>query len=115
MGGTALKRKARRNKAKARVKNHRIKVQGFKPVIKTVDVEAIKEEFKKAPSKSTKAKAEKVNEGIVEKEKYLNLFDEFNEIADKNHLKCELKAYRFVKSYGPLLFHTVLDIFVSKN
>ena len=38
-------------------------------------------------------------EGIVEKEKYLNLFDEFNEIADKNHLKCELKAYRFVKSY----------------
>ena len=54
-------------------------------------------------------------EGIVEKEKYLNLFDEFNEIADKNHLKCELKAYRFVKSYGPLLFHTVLDIFVSKN
>jgi tRNA G37 N-methylase Trm5 len=54
-------------------------------------------------------------EGIVEKDKYLTLFDEFNEIAEKNHLKCELKAYRFVKSYGPMLFHTVLDIFVSKN
>ena len=54
-------------------------------------------------------------EGVVEKEKYVSLFEEFKEIAEKNHFKCELKANRFVKSYGPRLFHTVLDIFVSKN
>ncbi|MFX1488714.1 MAG: class I SAM-dependent methyltransferase family protein [Promethearchaeota archaeon] len=54
-------------------------------------------------------------EGVVEKEKYISLFDEFREIAEDNHFNCELKAHRFVKSYGPRLFHTVLDIFVSKN
>ncbi|MFX1479835.1 MAG: class I SAM-dependent methyltransferase family protein [Promethearchaeota archaeon] len=54
-------------------------------------------------------------EGVVEKEKYVSLFEEFREIAEDNHFNCELKAHRFVKSYGPGLFHTVLDIFVSKN
>lgn len=68
MGGTALKRKARRNKARAKAKNHMIKVQGFKPVIKTVDVEAIKEEFKKkaTPAPKAKAKAEDVKEEKTE-------------------------------------------------
>ena len=54
-------------------------------------------------------------EGVVEKEKYTTLFEDFNEVAESNHYKCELNSYRFVKSYGPNLFHTVLDIFVFKN
>jgi hypothetical protein len=66
MGGTALKRKARKNIARAKAKNHAIKVRGFKPVIKTVDVEAIKEEFKKKLS-SAKPKVEKVKEETTNK------------------------------------------------
>jgi tRNA wybutosine-synthesizing protein 2 len=54
-------------------------------------------------------------EGVVENEKYLGLFEEFNEIAKKESYKCELKTYRFVKSYGPNLYHVVLDIFALKN
>ncbi|MFO8018111.1 MAG: class I SAM-dependent methyltransferase family protein [Promethearchaeia archaeon] len=53
-------------------------------------------------------------EGVVDKDKYLDLFEEFNEIAAKKGIICELKAKRFVKSYGPNLFHTVLDIEASK-
>jgi tRNA wybutosine-synthesizing protein 2 len=54
-------------------------------------------------------------EGIVDKEKYLGLFTEFKEIAEKNDFKCDLLAKRFVKSYGPGLYHVVLDINVYKN
>ena len=54
-------------------------------------------------------------EGIVDKEKYISLFEDFNKIAKKENCKCELQSYRFVKSYGPKLFHIVLDIFVMKN
>ena len=54
-------------------------------------------------------------EGIVDKEKYLDLFNEFKEIAEKNDFKCDLLAKRFVKSYGPGLYHVVLDINVYKN
>ncbi|UCC21251.1 MAG: class I SAM-dependent methyltransferase family protein [Promethearchaeota archaeon] len=54
-------------------------------------------------------------EGVVENEKYLMLFEEFKKIAKKESYKCELKTYRFVKSYGPNLYHIVLDIFVLKN
>ncbi|MFX0000027.1 MAG: class I SAM-dependent methyltransferase family protein [Candidatus Hodarchaeota archaeon] len=53
-------------------------------------------------------------EGVVEKDKYIELFEEFNEIAYKESYKCELKSHRFVKSYGPNLFHVVLDIIVIK-
>jgi len=53
-------------------------------------------------------------EGIAEKDKYIVLFEEFNEIAQKESYKCELKSHRFVKSYGPNLFHVVLDIIVLK-
>ncbi len=53
-------------------------------------------------------------EGVKEKDKYLELFDEFNEIAQQNGYKCELKEYRVVKSYGPRLYHIVVDILVNK-
>ena len=53
-------------------------------------------------------------EGVKEKEDYLLLYNEFNEVAKINGYKCELKEHRFVKSYGPRLYHTVLDILVSK-
>ncbi len=51
-------------------------------------------------------------EGIVDKDNFMSLFDEFNNIVEKMNYKCKLKANRFVKSYGPNLFHTVLDILV---
>jgi len=54
-------------------------------------------------------------EGIVEKETYISLFKEFEEICQKEQFNCKLESHRFVKSYGPNLFHIVLDIFVRKN
>lgn len=54
-------------------------------------------------------------EGVVEKEKYLDLFDEFKEIAKRQSLQCKLLSKRFVKSYGPNLYHIVLDIEVLKK
>jgi tRNA wybutosine-synthesizing protein 2 len=54
-------------------------------------------------------------EGIVDKEKYLDLFNEFKEIAEENDFECDLLANRFVKSYGPGLYHTVFDIKVYKK
>ncbi|MFX0139685.1 MAG: class I SAM-dependent methyltransferase family protein [Candidatus Hodarchaeota archaeon] len=53
-------------------------------------------------------------EGVVEKDNYIALFEEFKEIAQKERYKCELESHRFIKSYGPNLYHVVLDIFVLK-
>ena len=47
MAVTRLKRKNRKDKSISAVRRQSLKIQGFKPVIKNVDVEAIKEEFKK--------------------------------------------------------------------
>jgi hypothetical protein len=47
MAVTRLKRKNRKDKSISAVRRQSLKNQGFKPVIKNVDVEAIKEEFKK--------------------------------------------------------------------
>ena len=58
----ALKRKARRIKTRARIRKQIIKIQGFKPVIKSIDIEAIKEEFKRNISKTISTK-----EGVSEK------------------------------------------------
>jgi len=55
MGGTRLKRKARRNKSRAKFRKQVIKLQGFKPTIKTIDQEAIIEEFKSASKKPAEA------------------------------------------------------------
>jgi hypothetical protein len=46
MAVTRLKRKNRRDKAKSAVRRQTLKLQNFKPVLKTVDVEKVKEEFK---------------------------------------------------------------------
>ncbi|NVM16737.1 MAG: class I SAM-dependent methyltransferase family protein [Candidatus Lokiarchaeota archaeon] len=54
-------------------------------------------------------------EGIVDKEKYLDLFNEFKEIAETSDCKCDLLTNRFVKSYGPGLYHAVFDIKVYKK
>ena len=54
-------------------------------------------------------------EGIADKEKYLDLFNEFKEIAEESDFKCDLLAKRFVKSYGPGLYHVVLDIKVFRD
>jgi tRNA wybutosine-synthesizing protein 2 len=54
-------------------------------------------------------------EGIGDKEKYLDLFNEFKDIAELSDYKCELLAKRFVKSYGPGLYHVVFDIKVHKK
>lgn len=54
-------------------------------------------------------------EGVVERNNFISLFQEFEEISQKEHYSCDLISHRFVKSYGPNLYHTVLDIFVRKN
>ncbi len=56
-------------------------------------------------------------EGVVKKKQdaYLTLFREFEEIALANGFHCELKQHRFVKSYGPQLYHVVLDILVHRD
>ena len=46
MSVTRLKRKNRKDKAKAARRRTALKVQNFKPVSKSVDIEKIKEEFK---------------------------------------------------------------------
>lgn len=48
MSVTRLKRKNRKDKAKASRRRTSLKIQGFKPVSKAVDIEKIKESFKKA-------------------------------------------------------------------
>ena len=48
MGGTVLKRKARRNKTKVKLRLAKIKLLGYKPVIRNIDIEAVKAEFSKA-------------------------------------------------------------------
>ncbi len=53
-------------------------------------------------------------EGIGDKENYLDLFNEFKDIAELSDCRCELMAKRFVKSYGPGLYHIVFDIIVHK-
>ncbi|MFM8835019.1 MAG: hypothetical protein ACKOEV_15570 [Cytophagales bacterium] len=47
MSVTRLKRKNRKDKAKAARRRTALKIQNFKPVVKAVDVEEIKESFKK--------------------------------------------------------------------
>lgn len=59
MAVTRLKRKGRRNKVVAKQKVADIQRLNSKPVIKTVDVEAIKEGFKTAAKKPAAKKAEK--------------------------------------------------------
>jgi tRNA wybutosine-synthesizing protein 2 len=54
-------------------------------------------------------------EGVVDKEEFMELFREFEEIAEAASYSCELKSKRFVKSYGPNLYHVVLDILVKKK
>lgn len=53
MAVTRLKRKNRKDKAKAARRRQALKIQNFQPVAKGVDIEKIKEEFKtKAATKS---------------------------------------------------------------
>ncbi|MHA1105072.1 MAG: class I SAM-dependent methyltransferase [Promethearchaeota archaeon] len=53
-------------------------------------------------------------EGVTHKEEYMNLYSEFEDIAKSEGFECKLESQRFVKSYGPHLYHVVLDIFVNK-
>jgi hypothetical protein len=46
MAVTRLKRKNRKDKSKSKVRKQSIKNQNFKPVLKSVDVEKVKEGFK---------------------------------------------------------------------
>ena len=46
MSVTRLKRKNRKDKAKAARRRQTLKIQGFRPVAKGIDIEKIKEEFK---------------------------------------------------------------------
>jgi hypothetical protein len=46
MAVTRLKRKSRRDRSKSKVRKVSLKNQNFKPVIRSVDIEKVKEEFK---------------------------------------------------------------------
>ncbi len=46
MAVTRLKRKNRKDKSLSAVRRNTLKIQNFQPVVKNVDVEKIKEEFK---------------------------------------------------------------------
>ena len=52
-------------------------------------------------------------EGVTDRDNFLSLYHEFEEIAEDNQRKSKLVDKRFVKSYGPNLYHIVLDILVS--
>jgi tRNA wybutosine-synthesizing protein 2 len=54
-------------------------------------------------------------EGVIKEEYYLQLYEEFKDIAKKEKYYCKLDNKRFVKSYGPHLKHLVLDILVSRD
>ncbi|MEN8251050.1 MAG: hypothetical protein ABFS32_19105, partial [Bacteroidota bacterium] len=64
MAVTRLKRKARRNRLKSKVRAQKMKLEGFVPVIKQVDTDAAKEEFK---AKASKAKPKAVKKEEVAK------------------------------------------------
>lgn len=52
MSVTRLKRKNRKDKAKSARRRQSLKNQNFQPVIKNVDIEKIKEEFKAKAKKA---------------------------------------------------------------
>lgn len=54
-------------------------------------------------------------EGIVDGEHELKLYNEFKNIAENSDIKTNLLDSRFIKSYGPNLYHCVNDIEISKN
>ena len=54
-------------------------------------------------------------EGVVSKEEFTSPFKEFNEETKKIGFKSELRQQRIIKSYGPNLYHTVLDILAYKE
>lgn len=58
MAVTRLERKGRRNRARANNKVARIKQLSWKPTIKNVDIEAIKEEFANKKGGQTSSKEE---------------------------------------------------------
>lgn len=55
MAITRLKRKGRKNKLTSKRRIQKLALEGSQPVIKNVDVEAIKAEFKAATAKPAKA------------------------------------------------------------
>ena len=53
-------------------------------------------------------------EGVVEKERHLDLFWEFEEVTKGCGFSASMISKRLVKSYGPNLYHTVIDVLVEK-
>jgi len=92
--------------SKAGIKADRV-IMGVFPAPK----EFISEALKLAKSEGTMFHFE----GVVDEEEYLNLYEEFKQRADAEGYSCDLKSHRFVKSYGPHLYHVVLDILVSQK
>ncbi|MCB0495691.1 MAG: hypothetical protein KDC79_06120 [Cyclobacteriaceae bacterium] len=60
MAVTRLKRKARKNKLRAKKRLQKIALESTKPVIKNVDIEELKKEFKATPAKAKKAEEKEV-------------------------------------------------------
>ncbi len=52
-------------------------------------------------------------EGVIDKNNDLELYNEFSEIVENSGYDSRLENKRYIKSYGPGLFHIVYDIFVN--
>jgi hypothetical protein len=69
MAVTRLKRKERKNRARATNRQAKIKNLTAKPVIKNIDIEAVKQEFAAKTEKGSKTKASKKAEATSEESK----------------------------------------------
>jgi hypothetical protein len=68
MSTTTIKRKALRNRIKAKTRKEAIKRLAAKPTLKNIDIEAVKASFGKSKSTESSKKVEEVNnEELVEK------------------------------------------------
>lgn len=54
-------------------------------------------------------------EGVIEGGSEIELYKEFTKEVDGESYSCQLQSSREVKSYGPNLYHVVLDILVHKK
>ncbi|MFY0600738.1 MAG: hypothetical protein JXR03_13780 [Cyclobacteriaceae bacterium] len=101
MAVTRLERKGRKNKSRAKARVNTIKRLNSAPLIKNVDIEAIKAEFdsKNAPKKSTKKAEVKEEPVAVVAEESAPVVEEV--VAEVSEEKVEKKAKAAPKKKAP--------------
>jgi len=92
MAITRLKRKGRKNKLKVRLRAQKMKLENFAPVLKNVDVEAIKEEFKLASKTKSKPKTEAVKAEKAETKSTVAVATPKIKLSTDSEVKADKKA-----------------------